>query len=146
MDAGDLIRKINAQATLSGFQTLLNRAHHNSPATYDSVLNTYLSTCVFSTPANNSPLGCGFYSGTSSCNVRYPSYEFMANVNKGLYGCGYKQCSSENITQLYSETASVSTIPGLSTISSILYTVSSQSICPKISVTTPFSQCNPNLV
>lgn len=135
MDAGDLTRKRHGQATLSGFQTVLNRHSVGGPATYDSVLGLSLSTCVFSTPTTGV---CGFYSGHSTCKIRYPSYAFLNDVNDGLFGCNYKSRSVENIIDLYSVKSSVTTSTIIDTISSSLYSVSNQHICPKISYIVPF--------
>lgn len=139
MDSGDLIRTTHSRATLAGFQTLLNRKYVGSPGTYNSVLKVYASTCVFSTPTNGTP--CGFYSGESTCTLRYPSYEFLNGTNAGLEGCDFKHCSSVDIRDLYSRTSTVNTIDALATASNIMYAVSSQHVCPKISYVTPFSLC-----
>jgi len=78
MDASDIIRKIQGQATLKGYTTLLQK-NGQSLATYDAS-NV---CCGFYDPSNNT-----FNTVPNFYPPNYPSYEFRYNVDQGLRSNG----------------------------------------------------------
>jgi hypothetical protein len=78
MDASDIIRRIQGQAVLKGYNTLLQK-NGQSLTTYDA-----------------SDVCCGFYDASNNTfntvpnrfPPNYPSYEFRYNVDQGLRANG----------------------------------------------------------